>query len=347
MRVLARFNEIPDEALNTRTWQHFTRVSKYFGAIAENVQGAIENTISLEECLNRIADTFAASESELQKCRESLAIVEDFLGGFETNERIRVYLALSEVTNDQSIEELRARLKWALRSSFTAPTDAANREVGYVWERFQREFSGHFAFEHDAVMKSHDLQERFSNFIQGESWWEFLNFSRSSNFDPKDRALINSLARKIKELGCGFDVRRSLQTVPFCRCSFSLYTADSVSHLISSLIRSTETANERFRTALVDEAEKVSALLKNYAEEIGDQDYSSAARSLGEGLCSNVFPSKLSAMEMTILSEVCVTPFSAEHTEEDHFEFRSNPRRSYGSAEQDRASYDRSNFGQH
>lgn len=303
-KLVSQFNALPDECLNTRIWQHFTRVSKYFGSVADNIRSAIGTSISLEECLNRIADTFSASEQELEKCRESLAVIENFIKGYTSNEQIRVYLALTEVTRDRSIESLRSRLKWALRTSSTEPTEASNREVGYVWERFHREFSSHYSFEHDAAMKSHDIQERLNDFLQSESWWEFQNFVRMPRFEPSDAEHVVVLLRTIREVGCKFDLRMSLQTVPFCKCSFGLYRSGSPEQALDLLIRATQAANDRFKALVTDDG-NVGAALIQCAGNIGVPEYSRAARRLGEGIRGGVFPGKMSATEMTMLNEVC------------------------------------------
>jgi hypothetical protein len=95
-RILERFNELPDEILNTKIWRLATHVEKTFGAVAAAVRAIANDSLTLEKGLNRIADAFSDSEKEFFTRRKDLTIIEDFISGAGTREKIWNYLAICE-----------------------------------------------------------------------------------------------------------------------------------------------------------------------------------------------------------------------------------------------------------
>ncbi len=63
-RVLERFNELPGEISNTKIWWLWVHAKKTFGTVAETISTILDNSISLEQGLYRIADAFSDSEKE-------------------------------------------------------------------------------------------------------------------------------------------------------------------------------------------------------------------------------------------------------------------------------------------
>ncbi|HEY0050008.1 MAG TPA: DUF6079 family protein, partial [Pyrinomonadaceae bacterium] len=180
--VLERFEQMPEEILNTKIWRLATRAQKTFGAVAETVKEVLQETVSLEDCLQRIADAFSDSEKEFLECTRDLMQLEDFINGAGKREAVWHYLAVCETTQDETIEKLRAKLLEFIREMAIAPSEILNRELERMWLLFHEAFIEHFAIKHDTVMKSHHLLEKYDEMMRSDEWWEFENLSSLSIF---------------------------------------------------------------------------------------------------------------------------------------------------------------------
>jgi len=234
--VLNRFNEIPDEVLNTRIWRIASRLTKTYGSVAESVASYLSDSISLDESLNRIADAFSDSEPEYKQCSVELVVLEDFIKGVATREKVRTYLSLCEPTNDSDIEGLRDSLAKIAETSYFYPSEKHNREMGYAWDKFRRSFAEYFAGHHDVVMRSKYLHEKFDEIKRSDKWWEFENLSSIELFEPTQWVNAKKMIRQLRQLDCKADVRKMLTEQPFCICSFSLTKLDYWERLPQSLM---------------------------------------------------------------------------------------------------------------
>ena len=221
-RVLDKFNDLPDDVLNTKLWNIATRVNSTLGAVAENIQACLDNAISYEECLARVADAFLDRPDEMERSKEYLAVLEAFVKGSDIRNEVETYVALSDPTESDSLESMKEKLLDLVDRSYKDPADANNRELGYLWTKFKREFSEHFAASHDSVMRSHGLQEKRDLIMRSDGWWQFKNVSAIPPCDSNSWSSVSRLTHDLSQLDCATDVRTSLATRPFCSCSFSL-----------------------------------------------------------------------------------------------------------------------------
>jgi len=262
-RVLKRFDDLSDDILNERTWALASRCSKTLGATADIAKAALEDSISLEECLNRIADTFSDSEEQFQRAQSDIVVVDSFIKGAPARAEVLSYLSGCEITNVDEIEEMREQLYSLVDVSYSNPSDASNRELGYLWIKFQRDFSEYFAIRHDSVMRSHSLQASYNEIMRSDQWWEFENLARIPLFDPRIASDITILCRSFDELDCDFAVREALQTRPFCKCSFGLAKEREWEEMPQRLASAIDNALRAYRETLSREKKMVKPLLVN------------------------------------------------------------------------------------
>ncbi len=215
--ILERFNDLPDEILNTKIWRLSTRAEKTFGAVAATVAAISDDSLSLEEGLHRIADAFSDSEKEFFTRKKDLIIIEDFINGAAMREKIWNYLAVCETTNDERIEYFRESLVKLIEACYANPSEKLNFELTELWITYQARFSEHFAIKHDSVMKSHYLQDKFKEILQSDEWWEFTNLSRLSIFQKVYWKEAQRIHRQIKDLDCRFDVTRNAENTTVLR----------------------------------------------------------------------------------------------------------------------------------
>ncbi len=311
-RVLKRFNELPDDVLNGRIWNLASRCSKTLGATADTIKTALDGSISLEECINRIADTFFDSEEQFQRAQSELVVVDSFIKGTPARAQILSYLSGCEVTNVEEIEEMREQLYQLVDGSYWNPSDASNRELGYLWIKFQRDFAEHFVLRHDAIMRSHSLQASYDEILRSDEWWEFENFARISMFDPRPAAVILEIQRQFGELDCNFPLREALQERPFCRCSFGIASERKWTALPETLVAAVQQALQGYREALFNEQKIIIPLLEKIERESSDKAVSSAATFLIDALRKGEELARFSLVQLHVLQGVLDTTFEPD-----------------------------------
>jgi hypothetical protein len=306
-RVLKRFDGLSDDILNARIWAIASRCSKMLGATAENIKAALDGAISLEECLNRIAGTFSDSEDQFQRGQSEMVILDSFIKGTSTRSEVLSYLSGCEITTVDEIEEMREQLYHLVDVSYWNPSDASNRELGYLWIKFQRDFTEHFAARHDAVMRSHSLQASYNEVMRSDDWWEFENLARIKIFNAETGNEVAEIRRLFAELDCNFAVREALQTRPFCRCSFGLAKEKVWENLPQRLSDAIGRAIRSYRETLFNEQKKIAPLLKKIEGNAADKETSAAATTLINAIAKGQELPRLSLVQLQVLQRALGT----------------------------------------
>ncbi|MGI8786441.1 MAG: DUF6079 family protein [Pyrinomonadaceae bacterium] len=302
--VLERFNDLPDEILNTKIWRLAMHAQKTFGAVATNVSQVLDGAISLEEGFYRTADAFSDSEKEFFARRKDLIVLEDFINGAAKRHKIWHYLAVCQTTQDAKIEHLRERLVSNIEESRVNPSQTLNDETEDLWQTFHAKFTEYFAVKHDLVMKSLLLQEKLDLILRGDEWWEFENLSRLTIFQKNYWREAQKIRRQIKELNCRYDVREMLQIQPFCACSFDLGKTAEWENLPETLYEHINFGRKNYRKVLQTLSQTLSPLIEKFAEETDDEEFFDAANRLIEVFKENKHSSPFSHQELVILQKI-------------------------------------------
>lgn len=300
-QTLEKFENVPDEILNTRIWRMASSLTKTLGSIAPNISSAVAGQIGCEECLNRVADIFSDSEDEFARATNDLAVLESFAQSLSVREEIATYLAVSDVTSDTSVEENRGRLMEALEVNFADPNEDRFRAVGYLWAKFQRSYSELFATQHDLVMRSHYLKEKYDEIMASDKWWEFENLSRMPGFDRRHWRETVTLRRQVSRLVCDFDPRESLKFRPFCSCSFTVVNTGVVERLPGELWQAIGNGLENYREELARKRNTIVPLIDAIASDSKDAIVTAAANNLSKLLSKGKALPQLSNTELDIL----------------------------------------------
>jgi Family of unknown function (DUF6079) len=306
-QILDRFNALPDELLNTKIWRISTHAGKTFGVVAATVGDILEETVSLDEGLHRVADAFSDSEREFFARTKDLVVLEDFINGIGKREQFLAYLAVCETTEDEKIEYFREKLLQIFDASFLNPNEVYNREIENLWQSFHARFTEHFAVKHDLVMKSHHLQEKFDEILRSDEWWEFENLSRFSVFPTARWKEAQNICRQLRDLDCRFDVREMLKTHPFCACSFSLQQIREWEKLPQNLEETINQGRKVYRNVLQILAETLVPLLKQFAADNRIEEFSESVAHLIEVLQDAEEIPLLTNEELIILQKVFET----------------------------------------
>lgn len=281
-RLLERFGELPDEILNTKIWRLSILADKTFGSVATTVAAILDESITLDEGLQRIADAFSDSREEYFERAKDLVVLEDFISGTTRREEIRTYLAVCETTDDSKIEVLREKLFQMLEETTVNPSQLTNREMENVWQAFHTRYAEYFAAKHDMVMKSHHLQEQFDEIMRSNEWWEFDNLSKLPVFPQVYRQEAGRICQQFRELDCLFSVREMLKTHPFCACSFNLAQTEEWERLPQNLREKIKQGRRSYRKILLTLKTTLVQIIPNLATRPMDAEYKTAAQNLFE-----------------------------------------------------------------
>jgi len=303
-RILERFNDLPDEILNTKIWRLATHTEKTFGTVAATVAAILDDAVSLEEGLHRVADAFSDSEREFTVRQKDLVVLEDFINGAGKREKIWSYLAVCEKTEDGKIEYLRENLIGIIGQSYASPNQRLNDEMESLWQDFHTQYTDYFALKHDLVMKSHNLKDKFDEIVSGDEWWEFVNLSRLTIFQKSYWKQANQLHRQLKNLNCRFDVRGMLKTQPFCVCSFNLAQMWEVENLPATFEAIITRGRKSYWKILRLLSQTIITSVEHFAEEASDEEFLTAAIHLIEIFKDGKDAHVLTNDELVILQKV-------------------------------------------
>lgn len=278
--VLARFEKLPEDTLNTKIWRLASNARKTFGLVAMTVEETLNEGITLEEGLQRIADAFSNSEKEFLERSKDLVRLEDFINGADRRETVWEYLAVCEITQDETIEDLRESLLEFVGEMSVAPSESLNRELERLWTQFQEKFSEHFAIKHDTVMKAHHLQEKYDEMMRSDEWWEFENLSALPVIQKNYWDRAERICRRFKQLDCRIEVREMLKTQPFCACSFRISQMKNWENLPRDLTEVVARGRRSYRKTLLILRETLMPLLQYLSEHTKEEEYAEAAANL-------------------------------------------------------------------
>lgn len=303
-RVLERFNELPDEILNTRIWRLAVHSERTVGSVAETVRGVLNESVSLDEGLHRVADAFSNSEEAFFNCAQNLMRIDDFLSGANLRETIIGYLAVSEPTGDAEIEKQRDALLSLIEEIYRQPSQILNSEMNEMWDLFQENFTEFYARRHDAVMKSHQLQEKFDKIMSSPEWWEFENLSAVGFLPSYFFKQAQTISRRLKQLNCRHNTRETLKSYPFCVCAFSLAETEDWERLPQTLWEIVNQGLFSYRRALLLLSEALVPLIENFSAATVEMEFVAAADHLNAILQKDTAFEPLTDKELFILQKL-------------------------------------------
>ncbi len=268
-RLLGRFNEVPEESLNTVIWKAVTRTSRTFGASASLLRKWFDGQGTVEECLGRIAEAFLDDVTKFEKAVSDLEMIRAYLESHAEQDRIRRYLATAAFSGDPAAESAREETLDALRHFDLDPDQEKARHIGYTFSRFHASFTVGYLEAHDSIMRSHKIQEQASELLSSENWWLFENVSELAADDPAVRS-VKKLIGDQKRLDCAVKTVDVLATSPRCTCGFEATDRVKWESLVADLEAASSAATkevlERMRYTLEPEASKLASLAPTTSE---------------------------------------------------------------------------------
>ncbi|MGD9589457.1 MAG: DUF6079 family protein [Pyrinomonadaceae bacterium] len=302
-RVLERFLEVPEDKLYVGIWQLAARASKNFGPVVDKIRDAVAGTLPLEQCLGAVADSFTGSPEEFSKGEEGLERLASFVKGYQLRKEIMAYIAGSEATDIQEIEDLRGRIFVLMSLAESHPSEAVNRELGYAWDRFLREYTAYFEERHAAGSNSPERKARFDEVQKSEAAAEFDLLAKLPGFDQKYARLADGYRRRFYSADCGRNVSALLRTQPFCQCGFSLNLSEDVEYLPAALNDCIQAGLAAFRAVLNANSELLIGSIEKLAADSNEPSVESACRGLVSCLRSGRDVPRFDDIQLKVLSQ--------------------------------------------
>lgn len=293
-RVLEKFDALPDEGLTTRAWNLSSSVRKTFGLAADAIEGALDNTISLEEGLQRVADAFADSSENFLRSTEQLAALSSFTGGLEGRVRAHDYLLLAEPTDRNEIESARRELLRIAEDVHNLFDHDSNLRFDLLWREFQTRYTEHYAQAHEESVGASLDRRPVDELLRSPEWREFEALSELSILSTRYRDEAEHLIECARNSRCTLPVRRLLQSRPSCGCMFRLGRAASFKRLPQELRETIEFGRAAARRTLQLMAAPLASALDRLAEHEETEDAQAHARALAEAFASARLPENFS-----------------------------------------------------
>jgi len=256
-RLIERFDLLPDEKLNSKLWRIALNVKKTFGVVADSIENLQQERVKLDICLQTIADVFADSEEEFESKMKDLDLLAVGIGRLAERDKISTYLTLCEPTGDAVIEELRCSLIEDVASSYFESQSVADAELEQRWQKFKRLYSDFYAERHNTGISVRDKKAKLDEFFSTDLWMTFADLSEIPWFGRHDMEIAMNLIRELRRPECAVDVKTTLETQPFCVCSFRLNNAATLDEMISGLEKTVVKGMEYFRHKFLSESTSV------------------------------------------------------------------------------------------
>lgn len=304
-RILERFDEISSDELNTVIWNVAINAEKTFGVVHRSISAFIEESLSLEEALQRIADAFSDSEAEFEARRQDLLSVAAFVEWAGLRRDVEKYLSVCEFTGIESLEQKRKRLRELTGTGGTKPGAAWNNELESLFGEFRREYAEAFSEAHNRVINSHDIQERLDEVLASDEWWEFRNLATLPVFRQSHLERAEKIISTLRGLQCRADIAEKILERPFCDCTFTMRDADRWPLLPKELIAVVLQGSDSFKRTLHTASEAIAPLLDAIAGESSDEEVRKAAGSARKKISSRGDAAMFDTLELQQIHRAC------------------------------------------
>jgi hypothetical protein len=248
--VLKEFDALPDAGLTTRAWDLASAVRRTFGAAADAVADALAGSLSLEEGLQRVADTYADSPEQLARATEQLDALRTYTAGIVRRESVRTYLSAAELTSLEVIESARRELLLIADDPHNLFDPARTERFELLWQEFQAHYAAHYADVHARAVGDRCDHAALDEFTRGAEWRDFEALAGLPFVAPHLWEEAASLVAEVKNARCDLPVTLLLARRPRCACAFRLARAEHYLNAAPLLAEITERGRAAYRRTL-------------------------------------------------------------------------------------------------
>jgi hypothetical protein len=301
LRLLEKFDTLPDEGLTTHAWDLAASVRKSFSVAADAIEATLSETLSLEEGLQRVADAFGDSLDQFKGNVSHLSKLKCFTAELKRREHVRAYLMTAEPTSVDQIESARRELQTLADDVHSLFLEASVNRFNLLWREFQAQYIEHYALMHDRTMGSTTGRRAIDQLTRSDEWRDFETLSQLSivNRQYWDDAL--RLLAQARTIHCALPVRQILQHRPLCDCSFRLARVAAFAYLPQALEDATHAGRMAHRRTLALWCQPLAHALEALAQDELKSVMINRARALAGLLAQGKLPLLFTSSEVQLI----------------------------------------------
>jgi hypothetical protein len=301
LRLLEKFDKLPDEGLTTHAWDLAASVRKSFGVAADAVEATLAETLSLEEGLQRVADAFGDSLDQFKRNVSQLAKLKCFTAELARREHVRAYLMTTEPTTVDQIESARRELQTLADDIHSLFLEASVSRFNLLWREFQAQYIEHYALMHDRTMGSTIGRRAIDALTRSDEWRDFETLSKLSIVNRQYWDDATRLLAQARSIHCALPVRQILQQRPLCDCSFRLARVAAFAHLPQALEDAARAGRMAHRRTLALWCKPLAHALAALAQDELKTTLRDGARALASLLAEGKLPALFSSSEVQLI----------------------------------------------
>ncbi|HEV7859121.1 MAG TPA: DUF6079 family protein [Pyrinomonadaceae bacterium] len=305
LRLLEKFDKLPDEGLTNHAWDLAASVRKSFCVAADAVEATLAETLSLEEGLQRVADAFGDSLDQFKRNVSQLAKLKCFTAELARREHVRAYLMTTEPTNVDQIESARRELQTLADDIHSLFFEASVNRFNLLWREFQAQYIEHYALMHERTMGSTIGRRAIDALTRSDEWRDFETLSKLSIVNRQYWDDATRLLAQARSIHCALPVRQILQQRSLCDCSFRLARVAAFASLPQALEDAAHAGRMAHRRTLAlwckPLAHALEALAQDEAQDELKTTLRDRARALASLLAQGTLPALFSASEVQLI----------------------------------------------
>ena len=298
---LKHFDAVDDEGLTTRVWNIAEALRKSFGSSAVAVEATLSKSISLEEGLQRVADTFGNSIEKHTRNKERLAELESFLRELPGRTRARAYLSLAEPTGVDEIESARRELLVITSDVHNLFDEESLNRFHLLWREFHARYTEHYARAHDETLHDDARRQQVDALVGSDEWREFEALSQLQLVNRRYWDEATEMLERSARAECELPVRQLLAENPLCACRFRLTSVEALSRLPQDLTEVVERGRAAYRRTLLFLSTPLAIALDALARKESDTETSNRARSLSGAFAQGGGPAQFSPADVELI----------------------------------------------
>jgi DNA-directed RNA polymerase subunit F len=196
---------------------------------------------------------FADSEEEFESKQKDQLILREFIKRSVELDDINSYLALCEPTSEPKIEKMRSALMDSIVAIYFDQQGKSLSEIRETWLEFKKVYSEFYAEKHDLAIAVGKDNKKLNEFLGSDIWTTFAALSEIPWFGRHDMEMSIVKMRALRIAECDADVRKILETRPFCDCSFRLTNITNGDVQLDDLAYTVAQGIEYFRQKMLAE----------------------------------------------------------------------------------------------
>ena len=305
-RTLARCELLPDSWLTIRNGNLVQAVRRTSGVAASAVRAYLGGEIELEECLQRVADAFAAAPAFFVEAQRRKLRLDRFVDSFERLEIRRRYLLGVEQLSDPDLDVARRRCLDSLEDSERAADDdtGGEDERETEWNEFRDRYAEIYVAIHDAAANCDEEHRLLDALVRSPEWRELEALAELPSLGANRLRKLRRAVRESNHARCTLaagEVAALLRTQPVCVCGFRLGGAAAALDRARELGAAVPLQLAAYKRTLAQLAAQLAEALGAYAEAEIPAGARDAARVLAHGFGTGRVPDNLTSADIEIM----------------------------------------------